>query len=77
METCLGCGAKWLRYFVEYPAFTASGRWCRGKVTDKDLDGVTAETALSVIESLDCYEYGGSYFKTASAIGKGPFWVDS
>lgn len=32
IETCKNCGVLWLHYFVEYEAFTASGRWSRGLI---------------------------------------------
>lgn len=73
VEACKHCGMNWLRYFVEYPAFTSSGRWCRGIVTDDELSKLTTDNALSFLESLPWYLYGGSYFETTGKLGKGPF----
>ncbi len=73
VETCKHCGTHWLHYFVEYPAFTSSGRWCRGVVTDGELSKLTTDNALSFLESLPWYLYGGSYFDTPGTLGKGPF----
>ncbi len=33
VQTCQACGRKWVHYFVEYEAFSNSGRWYRGPVT--------------------------------------------
>lgn len=71
VEKCRHCGTKWLRYFVEYPAFTSSGRWCRGVVTDEELAQLTTETVLPFLGDLPWHLYGGSYFKTTGKVGKG------
>lgn len=75
VERCLHCGTTWLRYFVEYPAFTSSGRWCRGVVTDQELAGLTSANALGFLERLPWYLYGGSFFRSTGKVGKGPFRV--
>lgn len=73
VETCKHCGTHWLCYFVEYPAFTSSGRWCRGVVTDYEISKLTTDNALSLLEILPWYLYGGSYFGTTGKQGSGPF----
>lgn len=67
---CKLCGKMWLHYFVEYEAFSQSGRWYSGLISDEIAQTVTAETAVRVLESLDWYHYGGSYFRE-SGIRKG------
>lgn len=74
IEKCRHCSTKWLRYFIEYPAFTSSGRWCRGVVTDAELSSLTTEKTLEFLEGLPWYLYGGSYFGTTGKLGKGPFY---
>ena len=59
---CRDCSRHWLRYFYEVEAFTRSGRWYVGCVTPEQFDGLTVENAKGVMEALDCYLYGGSYY---------------
>lgn len=73
VETCKTCGRKWLRYFVEYEFFSQSGRWFRGLVKARMLEGLTPERAPELLESLPWYFYGGSYFRTLGLKGSGPF----
>jgi len=76
IETCKHCGRKWLRYFVEYEAFSSSGRWYRGIVSPEMEAMLTPENAVEMLESLPRYFYGGSYFSTAGMEGSGPLRVD-
>lgn len=66
--TCPKCGQLWLRYFYEVEAFTGSGRWYLGPLTPEQSALLTPEQAKSVLESLDWYFYGGSYYR--GQIGK-------
>ena len=63
LRRCLHCGRLWVHYFVEYEAFRASGRYFMGLITAEDAEKLTAETAVSYLESLDWHLYGGSYFE--------------
>lgn len=65
IETCKSCGTLWLKYFVENEAFTASGRWFRGVITEKDALIITPENAVSYLESLPWYFAGGCFFNSA------------
>jgi len=76
IETCRACGSKWLRYFVEYEAFTASGRWYKGLLPREKVDSVTPESAVEILSSLPWHFYGGSYFETTGRRGTGPISVD-
>lgn len=76
IETCQACGARWLKYFVEYEAFSRSGRWYRGLVSEEQLAGLTPSQAPALIASLPWYLYGGSYFDTVGRKGSGPVYVD-
>ncbi len=62
LETCRSCGKVWLRYFVEYEAFSRSGRWARGIVTLDQARAMTPETALDTLDTLPRFVRGGSYF---------------
>ncbi len=76
VETCRLCGSKWLRYMVEYAAFTGSGRWYKGLVSQKTLNKLTPETAVVILERLPWHFYGGSYFETTGRKGIGAIFVD-
>jgi hypothetical protein len=69
---CPACGQRWLRYFYEVEAFTASGRWYLGAITPEQAASLTAEGAKAVLEGLEWYFYGGSYFdgKSGKASGR-------
>jgi hypothetical protein len=71
---CRACGRRWLRYFYEVEAFTASGRWFLGALTPHQAGSLTAENASSILEGLKWYWYGGSYFagRTGRGTGKIP-----
>lgn len=58
---CRTCGRPWLRYSMEQEAFSRSGRWTRGLVTDAEADAVTADTASDVLGRLASRLEGGSY----------------
>jgi hypothetical protein len=60
---CQDCGQHWLRYFYEVEAFTGSGRWYLGAITPEQLATLTLEQAKSMLESLNWYYYGGSYYE--------------
>ena len=76
LETCIKCKRKWLRYSVEYEAFTGSGRWYRGLVPDEIAKSVTPEIAVKILASLDWLFVGGSYFQTAGLKSSGSVLVD-
>ena len=61
--TCARCGQRWLRYFYEMEAFTASGRWYLGAITGEQASHLTADNAKAVLEGLGWYIYGGSYYE--------------
>lgn len=77
VSTCKNCGQHWLRYFYENEAFTRSGRWYLGAVTAEEVARLTTENAKSILETLESYYCGGSYFdgsisKTAGEINLFP-----
>jgi hypothetical protein len=76
VEKCIHCGTSWLRYFVEYEAFTASGRWFRGLMSEKAVALVSPELAVSVLESMPWHFRGGSYFGSTGEVASGPIRAD-
>jgi hypothetical protein len=60
--TCKRCGQCWLRYFVEYEAFRASGRWARGPIDGEAARSITPEQATEVIAGMEWHLFGGSFF---------------
>ena len=62
LRVCGQCGARWLRYFVEYEAFSKSGRWFYGLLPDVLPMALTAENAVPILDSLPWHIYGGSYY---------------
>lgn len=73
---CRKCGRKWLHYSVENEGFSQSGRWYRGYVSNRTAKKVTPENAVKILEGMDSYYYGGSYFKTDGRRGSGKLFVD-
>jgi hypothetical protein len=70
---CQRCDQLWLRYFYELEATSASGRWFLGAISIDQLSGLNLENARQMLERLDWYFFGGSYFdgktgKTSGAI---------
>jgi hypothetical protein len=76
IDTCKKCGTQWLNYFVEYEAFTASGRWFRAPVTQQLITDLIPERAAELLSILPWYFYGGSYFNTSGLRGSGAVRVD-
>jgi hypothetical protein len=62
IKTCRRCTRKWLDYHIEVEAFSESGRWYCGLLSDEAARMLTPEKAIAVLEDLDWYFYGGSYF---------------
>lgn len=75
--SCPLCGRRWLRYFYEIEAFTSSGRWYLGLLNSEQTEQLTEENARSIMEQLDWYFFGGSYYqgkagKTSGKISLNP-----
>jgi hypothetical protein len=66
VKQCKHCGRLWLHYFVEYEAFSESGRWFMGLITPEQAEAMTPEKAIDYLDTLDWHLQGGSYFRTAS-----------
>jgi hypothetical protein len=73
---CSVCGQKWLRYFFEIEAFTASGRWYLGTIKAEQSLLPTAENAKVILEGLSWYFYGGSYYGGKSGKTSGRIFLN-
>lgn len=69
---CAHCGTLWVRAFLEYEAFSRSGRHYRAPVSDEQIQGVSPEEALEHIEAAEFRIAGGSYFDGRDHVTKGP-----
>jgi hypothetical protein len=63
VQVCANCGQHWLRYFYESEAFTRSGRWYLGAITQELLTAISVEHSKGTLEGLQWYFYGGSYYE--------------
>lgn len=72
LAVCARCGRLWLRYHYELESVTHSGRWYLGAITPEQRDALTVENAREMIERLDWYFYGGSYFDGRVGRTSGP-----
>jgi len=72
LHSCPLCGQKWLRYFYENEAFTRSGRWYSGAIADDDAAKLQVGFAKKLMEGLDFYFVGGSYFDGRTSRSSGP-----
>lgn len=57
---------------MEYEAFSRSGRWARGLISESDMQTITPQTAVAHLNGLEWYLYGGSYFDGISGRRTGP-----
>ncbi len=69
---CKHCAQPWLRYFVEYEGFTASGRYFLGAISEQIAATVTPESAPEILASLPSYWRFGSYFGSRQGLSSGP-----
>ena len=76
IETCVHCGTKWIKYSIEFEAFSNSGRWYRGMIADEAVNEMVPEKAVMYLEKKEFYIFGGSYFESAGMYGNGTLQVD-
>ena len=72
VNRCRSCSRLWLRYLVEYEAFSRSGRWARGLIGEDAAVAITPEAAVAHLNGLEWYLYGGSYFDGIVGRRSGP-----
>jgi hypothetical protein len=64
IEKCKHCGRYWLRYLLEQPEFSKSGRWWRVPIDSSNAETIEADDARSYIEQQVEGFVGGSYFES-------------
>jgi hypothetical protein len=69
---CARCGRLWLRYHVEYEAFSGSGRWAVAPIAEDEAAMIRPETAAAYLDSQEWYVYGGSSWGHGGKRGRGP-----
>lgn len=74
---CRECGQHWLKYAYELEAFSNSGRWFFGAISPEQRASLTAESAKTILEGLDWYVYGGSYYDGRGGRASGPILLPS
>ena len=57
VTTCCTCGRRWLHYFAEYEAFTASQRWIRGILPSTQVVPFPPEEAVPIFNRMPWYSY--------------------
>ena len=62
VSTCKACGSVWLKYLVEEPHHSRSGRWWRVELPADAAKGVSAASARGLIECSAEGFAGGSYY---------------
>lgn len=61
LGTCKHCGARWLKYLIEWPHHSQSSRWWRVRLDDEYALAMTAADAKAYIEAQDWCFVGGSF----------------
>lgn len=76
IDTCNICGRKWLHIMIEDEALPESGRWCRGLITDVSEKDICPENVEKILENLEWYYIGGSYYNSMGTIALNKFKYD-
>lgn len=71
LRRCPRCGRLWLRYQVEYEAFTSSGRWAEAPIGDDTAATITPETAAAFLDRAPFHIFGGSFWGHDGRRGRG------
>ncbi|WP_428852593.1 hypothetical protein [Imbroritus primus] len=69
---CGKCSTPWLRAFLEYEAFSCSGRYYRAPTSDSALETITPDAALRIIKDATFRIAGGSRFDGVEHVIHGP-----
>ncbi|MDD5285970.1 MAG: hypothetical protein PHD54_08930 [Desulfuromonadaceae bacterium] len=75
LEKCAVCGRTWLKYLVEEPHYSRSGRWWRVPVQSDQIAIISAETARAFIERQPWCFVGGSYFDSTGHLVRAPIKI--
>ena len=66
---CKTCGRLWVRYAVEYPAFSQSGRWAEGVIDEETAAKIMPTEVPEYLAGLEWGIYGGCYYRTPAQRG--------
>jgi hypothetical protein len=72
---CPDCGRRWLRYLHEVESIGGSGRWYLGEIPPAMLASIDAEGARALLEALEWYYVGGSYYDGTIGRGAGTIYI--
>ena len=62
LRRCSRCGLLWLRYQLEYEAFTGSGRWAEAPIDEDAAATMTPERATAFLDLAPFHIHGGSFW---------------
>jgi hypothetical protein len=62
IDTCKQCGKKWLRYLIEEPHRSKSGRWWRVPVANGSEEVLAVGDAKKYIEAQSWCYVGGCFY---------------
>ena len=62
--TCRRCGLVWLKYLIEEPHHSNSGRWWRVIVPKEQRDNLSIHNAREFVQRQQDGFVGGSYFSS-------------
>ena len=62
VHICQHCHQYWLFYLYEQESFSRSGQWYRGPISNQQAESLSAEEAVAILQELDWYYCGGSYY---------------
>ena len=62
IKTCKKCHRIWIWYLIETECHTSAGKWFLGEITQSQLNSLTLNNVIELLESLPSITYGGGYF---------------
>jgi len=75
LETCKKCNKAWLKYLIEQPHHSYSGRWWRAAVEVESQALISAKSAKGYIEQQTNVFVGGSFFNSTGHRVKGAIHI--
>ena len=75
LETCRHCGAVWLKYLIEEPYYSRSGRWWRVELPPESKEVPSAAEAREFIERQSGGFVGGSFFNSQGHAIVAPIYI--
>jgi hypothetical protein len=64
LETCKSCGQMWIKYLIEEPHLSRSGRWWRVQVSPEQRHKISPAHVKEFIEEQPWCFVGGSFFES-------------